>query len=142
MIDKFEWVTALPKILECKTKTGTIFAHGFEDSILRSVARTKTTFLTVDMIEDAKKITPGNPFCDYIPVWYKSIDFQRRKEIVRIVPQKHGSAKQESAKRPFLFRETGAKTSNKKMLKRLGRFMDRESKKQQTMLEQKLHSNR
>jgi hypothetical protein len=142
MIDKTEWAAALPRILNCKTTSGTMFTHGFGDAILRSVAKTGECFLKEDMIDDAKKDTPGDPLADCVPVWYSSIQFWRSKKFVRIVPMKNCTKKVESGKRPYLFRDMVSAKSKKKVSKRIGRYMDRESVQMQGMYDRKLASNR
>lgn len=129
MIEKSVWIAALPSILNCKTTKGIIFSHGFEDKTLHRVANGKKSFLTNELINDAKKDKPTHNESTYVPVEYGLIDFEKRRMITRLVP-----VTVTKAKRPFLFgiptdgNEDGADTSpnSKNRMtrpRRLGGFM-------------------
>jgi hypothetical protein len=137
-VDKEDWIRALPALLDCRTTTGVMFAHGFEDKILERVASQNMCFLTKDMIADAKKKTPGNPLADYVPVDYSEIDIERKVNMKRCIPQ---PSKMNSKSRPYLYGNddtssnmstSGASVGKRKKGKNklLGMWMELETKAQ------------
>jgi hypothetical protein len=141
------WIEALPKLLKLKTTAGPMFQHGFSDGLLYKVAKQwptdpqdqpehgqsgdKPFVLEREMISDAKNTTPTHPHAHYVPVHYELIDpLNRVDRIERCVPVTYESTRK---KRSYLFVCDGGcdSPSKKKIWRRRGMWMEKESKHQQ-----------
>lgn len=143
LIDPNDWKAAMPTILDCKTSIGLMFQHGFDDSYLRKAVG--KCWLKSYMIDDAKKAQPNDPMSTLVPVRHSAIECSRRNLIVRWVPVTNVKAATEKKQRGFLFEnEEGDdhKPRTRKNVKRLGRWMDRETELNQKAYENKLQQLR